>query len=119
MIPGVADNVDPSSLGSADGLVVPDGDDPATPMVSCDAVGPADAPVIQHEVDPVVPYAVAPMCDGDPDDVAPKIPCEDALEIPAPVTPVPVIPGDADPRSGWHLSMSLGILITRFASSEI
>ena len=47
--------------------------------------------------DPVIPDAVAPMCDGDPDDVAPKTPCKDALEIPAPVIPVPVIPGDADP----------------------
>ena len=55
-------------------------------MVPCDAVGPADALVIQDEVDPVIPDAVAPM-----------IPCKDALEIPAPVTPVPVIPGDADP----------------------
>ena len=34
---------------------------------------------------------------GDPDDVAAKIPSEDALEIPAPVIPVPVIPGDAKP----------------------
>ena len=80
---------------------------------------PADAPAIQYEVNPVIPDAVSPLCDGDPDDVAPKIPCEDALEIPAPVIPVPVIPGDADPRSGWHLSMPLGILITRFSSSEI
>ena len=37
----------------------------------CDAVG---APAIQNEVDPVIPDAVAPMCDGDPDTVAPKIP---------------------------------------------
>ena len=119
MIPGVADIVDPSTLGSADGPVVPDGDDPSTPMVPCDAVGPAYAPVIQDEVNPVIPDAVAPMCDGDPNDVAPKIPCEDALEIPVPVIPVPVIPGDADPRNGWHLSMSLGLFITRFSSSEI
>ena len=31
--PGVTDIVDPSTLGSADGPVVPDGDDPATAMV--------------------------------------------------------------------------------------
>ena len=97
MIPGVANIVDPSTLGSADGPVVPDGDDPAIPIVPYDAVGPADAPVIQDEVDPVTSDAIAPVCDGDPDDVAPKIPCEDALEIPAPVIPVPVFPGDADP----------------------
>ena len=55
-IPGEADIVDPSTLGLADGPVVPDGDDPATPMVPCDdVVGPA------------------------------------------PVIPVPVVPGDADP----------------------
>ena len=84
VIPGVADIVDLSTLGSADGPVVPDENDPAIPMVPRDAVGPADVPVIQDEVDPVIPDAVAPMCDGDPDDVAPKIPCEDALEIPAP-----------------------------------
>ena len=80
MIPGVADIVDPSTLCSADGPVVP-----------CDAVGPADAPVIQYEVNQVIPDAVAPMCDGDPDDVAPKILCEEALEMPAPVIPVPVM----------------------------
>ena len=97
MIPGVADIVDPSTLGSTDGPVVPDGDDAAISMVPCDAVGPADAHVIQDEVDPVIPDAVAPMCDGDPDDVTPKIPCEDALEIPAPVIPVPVIPVDDEP----------------------
>ena len=46
-IPGEADIVDPSTLGSADGPVVPDGDDPATPMVPCDAVDPIiPAPVI-------------------------------------------------------------------------
>ena len=39
MIPGVADAVDPSTLGSADGPVVPDGDGPVTPMVPCHAVG--------------------------------------------------------------------------------
>ena len=66
-------------------------------MVPCDAVGLVDAAVIQGEVDPVIPNAVASICDGDPDDVAPKIPCEDALEIPAPVIPSPVIAGDADP----------------------
>ena len=86
-----------STLGLADDPVVPDGDDPAIPMVPCNAASPADVPVIQDEVDPVIPDAVAPMCDGDPYDVAPKIPCEDDLEIPAPVFPVPVIPGDADP----------------------
>ena len=91
MIPGVADIVDPSTLGSAGGPVVPDGDDPATPMVPCDDIVPADAPVIQHKVNPVIPDAVVPMCDGDPGDVAPKIPCEHASMIPAPVIPVPVI----------------------------
>ena len=49
----------------------------------------------------MIPNAVAPMCpmcDGDPEDVTPKIPCKDASVIPAPVMiPVPVIPGDADP----------------------
>ena len=54
-----------------------------------------------------------------PDRVAPKIPCEDALDIPAPVIPVPVIPGDADLGSGWRLSMSLETFVTRFSSSEI
>ena len=97
MIPGIAGIVDPSTLGPADGPVVPGGDDPATPTVPCDAVVPADAPVIQAEVHPVIQDAVAPMCGGDPDDVAPKIPCQYALEIPAPVIPVPVIPGDVDP----------------------
>ena len=53
--------------------------------------------MIQNEVDPMIPDAVAPMCEGNVDDVAPKIPCEDALEISAPVIPVSVIPGDADP----------------------
>ena len=97
-IPGEADIVDPSTLGSADGPVVPDGDGPATPMVTCDAVGPAGAPVIQDEIDQVIPDAVAPVCDGNPDDVAPKIPREDASMIPAPVMiPVSVIPGDAYP----------------------
>ena len=70
----------------------------ATPMVPCDAVGKAGAPVIQDEVDPVIPNAAAPMCDGDLNDVSPKIPCEESLVIPAPVLiPVPLIPGDADP----------------------
>ena len=45
----------------------------------------------------MIPDAVALMCDGGPDDVAPTISCEDALEIPALVIPVPLIPGDADP----------------------
>ena len=31
-------------------------------MVPCDAVGPADVPVIQDEVDPVIPNIVASMC---------------------------------------------------------
>ena len=53
-----------------------------TDPVSGFAVGPADAPVIQDEVDPVVLDAVAPMCDGDPDDVAPKTPCEQMLWTP-------------------------------------
>ena len=66
-------------------------------MVPCDIFGPADAPVIQDEVDPVISNAVASMCDGGSDDVAPMVPCEDALEIPAPVIPARVIPGDADP----------------------
>ena len=96
-IPSVADIVDPSTLGSAGCPVVPDGDDPATLMVPCDAVDPADAPVIRNEVNPATPDAVAPMCDGDLDDVAPKIPCEDALIFPAPEIPVPVMPGDAYP----------------------
>ena len=97
MIPGVAGIVDPSTLGSVDRPVVPGGDDPAIPIFPCDAVGSADAPVIQDEVDPVIPGKVASMCDGDPDDVDPKIPFEDPSEIPAPVIPVPVTPGDADP----------------------
>ena len=94
-IPGEADIVDPSTRGSAYGPVVPDGDNSATPMIPCDAFGPADAPVIQREVDPVIPNEVASTCDGDPDDVAPKIPCEDASMIPAPVSRVPVTPGNA------------------------
>ena len=56
-MPGEADIADPSTLGSADGPVVPDGDDSGTPMVPCDAVGPM---------------------------------------TPAPVIPLPVIPGDAE-----------------------
>ena len=58
------DVVDPSTHGdvdSADGLVVPDGDDPATPNIPYDAVDPVDAPVIQDEVDPAISDAVAPM----------------------------------------------------------
>ena len=101
MIPGVADIVHPTNLGSASGPVVPDGDDPAIPMVPRDAYGPPDdVPVIREEVGPVIPDPVAPMGDGDPDEVAPKIPCEDAFEIPALAILVPVIPGDADPWSG-------------------
>ena len=34
------DFVDPSTLGSADGPMVPDGDNPAIPMVPCDTVCP-------------------------------------------------------------------------------
>ena len=60
--------------------MVPDDDDPATPMVPCDAAGPM---------------------------------------IPAPVIPVPVILGHGDPCSGYHLGMSLRILIIRVSSSEI
>ena len=56
--------------------MVPGGDGPATPMAPCDAVGPADAPVVQDEVDPVISNAVALMRDGDPDDVAPNIPAK-------------------------------------------
>ena len=52
---------------------------------------------MQDDVHPVIPGEVAPMRDGDLHDVAPKIPCENALEIPASVIPVPVIPRDADP----------------------
>ena len=100
MIPGEANAVDPLTLGdvdSVDGPVVPDGNDPATPIIPCVAIGPPDAPVIRYEVSPAIPDAVASMCDGDPDDVTLNIPCEDALEIPAPAIPVPVIPGNADP----------------------
>ena len=86
----------PSTLGSAGGLVVSDGDDPATSMVPCDALGPADAPVIQDEVDTVIPDAVAPMCDGDPDDFASKIPCEHGFKMQALVISDQGIPGDAD-----------------------
>ena len=46
MISGVADIVDQSTIGSSDGPVVPDSDDPAIPMVPCDGVGPGDALVI-------------------------------------------------------------------------
>ena len=92
---GETDSVDPSTLGSADGPLVPDGDDSTTPIVPCEAVGPVDAPVIQDDVDPVIRDSAAPMCDGDPDDIAPKI--ADASKIPVPVFPDPVISGDADP----------------------
>ena len=92
-----------------------------------DAVDAADTPVIQDGVYPAIPDAVALMCDGDPDDIASGIPCKDVSVIPAPATPgdvvpmilVPVIPGKADPWSGWHLGMSLGILVTRSSSSGI
>ena len=88
--PVEADCVDPSALrdvDSADGPVVPDGDDPATPIIPYGAIDPAHARVMPDEVDPAIPDVVAPMCDGDPDDVAPKIPCEYALMIPAPANP--------------------------------
>lgn len=85
--------VDPSTLSSADGLVVQDGDDPALPMVSCDAVDLAGALVIQEEVYIAIPDAVASMCNDDPDDVSQNIQCDDALVIPAMVVLVPVIPG--------------------------
>ena len=48
-IPGEKDIVDPLTLVSADGPVVPDDDDPETPMIPCDDVDPADAPVIQGQ----------------------------------------------------------------------
>ena len=60
---GVADVVDPSTLSSADGPAVPNVDNTATLIVLCDAVGPADTPVVKYEVDGVTPHAVAPMCD--------------------------------------------------------
>ena len=42
------------------------------------------------------------MCNGDPNDVAPKIPCEDASMIPARVmNHVPASPGNDDPFCGW------------------
>ena len=70
----VADIIDLPTHGSADGPVVRDGDDLAIKTVPCGALGPADnAPVFQDEVDPVIPDAVAPMCDCDRDGVAPKI----------------------------------------------
>ena len=85
--PGEAGVVYPSPLGgfdSADRSVVPDGGDLATPMIPCVAVGPADAPVVESEVDPAIPVAAALMCDGDPDEGPP---CENALVIPAPAIP--------------------------------
>ena len=45
----------------------------------------------------MIPGAVAPLCVRHSDDVAPKMQCEDASEIPAQVIPVPVIAGEADP----------------------
>ena len=106
--------------------MVLDGDDRATSLVPRVSVDLTDAPVIQDGVFPAIPIAVALMRDGDPDDVAPEIPWEDVLVIPAPATPsdvtsmisVAVIPGGADPWSEWYLNMSLG-LITRFSSYEI
>ena len=80
--PGKADSVDPSILGSVDCPVVPDGDDPATPMAPCDAVDLAGASVVQDEVNLAIPDAISPMCDGGRDGIAPKVPCEDVLVIP-------------------------------------
>lgn len=51
--PGEADVVYPSTPGdvdSAGGPVVPDGDDPATPVMTHSAVGPPDASVIKVEL---------------------------------------------------------------------
>ena len=51
-IPGETENVNQSIIGSADGPMVPDSDDPATPTVTCDDVGPMiSAPVTV----PVIP----------------------------------------------------------------
>ena len=50
-----------------------------------------------------MPDAVDPMWDGDPDDVDPEIPCDNASSIAAPVV-ILVIPADADPckwMSSW------------------
>ena len=69
--PGGADVDDPSTPGdddTTDTPVVLDGDDPATPY---DAVAPAGAPVIQDNVDPAIPDAVAPASSGDGDSVVP------------------------------------------------
>ena len=45
-IPVEAYIVNPSTLGPADGPVVPDGDYPGALIIPCDAVSPADDPVI-------------------------------------------------------------------------
>ena len=72
-------------VGSGDGPVVLDGDDPATSMILYDAVDPYDAPIIQDEVDPVIVGAVATICDGRQDRVGLGIQCEDVLMIPTPL----------------------------------
>ena len=89
----------------------PDGDAPKMP----DDVDPAalyDAPVISGDtpvmpdvVDPVILVADAPMTPG-------------AYVLMIPDVGAPEIPGDTTPRSGWHLGVFLGILITQFSSSE-
>ena len=48
--------------------MVPDSDDPATPYYAAD---PAGAPVIQANVDPVIPDSVAPARSGDDHPLAP------------------------------------------------
>ena len=57
-----------------------------------DEVDQADAPVMQDEVDSAILDVVSSMSGGDPDDVAPEIPCEGVL-----VTPDTAIPGDVAP----------------------
>ena len=61
-IPGEVDVVDPSILGSADGPLVPDGDDPAAPMILCDAIEPAGAPVTEGKVYPRDPENRCFLC---------------------------------------------------------
>ena len=99
-------------LGSGnDGPAAPDDDAPRMPddvdlATLHDApVIPDDTPVIPDVVDPVVLVAGAPMTPGAdvpiiPDVGAPEIPC------------------DTTPRSGWHLGVFLGILITQFSSEN-
>ncbi len=77
-------------------------------MITCNAIDPVDAPTIQYDNDPATPDQVAPMCDGDPDDLASEIPVDHVLVVPAleipddvpSMVPVPVIPGDVHPWSG-------------------